>query len=295
MKAIARLTHLLLLIVILVTPVYSRAKMTRVIYPANDVHTDKRFDDVIEILHTALEKTKAKYGKYECIPSSTIVPKKRSIQELEQNAGEINVIWNPTSEEMEKKFLVIRIPLRKGLLGYRIPLIRKEDQSKFDQIKTEDDLKKFTVGQGIDWVDIPAYTSRGITVIQAPYVQLSAMLANNRFDMFPRGVGEILPEYEQYHELYPDIVIEKNLLIYYPFPYYFFFNPADRQLKERIEAGLNIMRKDGSFDAIFNKYYQVAIKQLNVKKRRLIKLSNPALPKDTPLDESDLWYAPHVR
>ncbi|MFZ6753322.1 hypothetical protein ACO0KY_08085 [Undibacterium sp. Dicai25W] len=196
MKAIARLTHLLLLIGVLITPVQSRAMTTRVVYPSNDVHTDRRFDDVIEILHTALEKTKAKYGKYECIPSSTIVPKKRSIQELEQNAGEINVIWNPTSEEMEKKFLVIRIPLRKGLLGYRIPLIRKEDQSKFDQIKTEDDLKKFTVGQGIDWVDIPAYTSRGITVIQAPYVQLSAMLANKRFDMYPRGVGEILPEYE---------------------------------------------------------------------------------------------------
>ncbi|MBC3860773.1 amino acid ABC transporter substrate-binding protein [Undibacterium jejuense] len=292
MIALSRFLKITLILLVFANPSLVLATTTRVTYPAGEIENDTRFNDVIEILRTALEKTRAKYGDFECGPSSSFVPKKRSVEDLERDDHSVNVIWNPTSEELERKFLVIRIPLRKGLLGYRIPLIRKEDQSKFDQIKTEEDLKKFTVGQGIDWNDIPVYKAHGIEVIQAPYAQLSKMLAGRRFDMFPRGVGELLGEYERYHEIYPEIAIEKNLAFYYQFPVYFFFNLKDQQLKERIETGLQIMRKDGSFDSIFNKYNMNAIEKLNLKGRRLIRLSNPVLPKNTPLNDASLWYSP---
>ena len=269
------------------------ATTTKVIYPAGEVENDARFNDVIEILQTALEKTKAKYGAFECVPSDSIAPKKRTIEELARDHHNVNIIWNPTSEELEKKFSVIRIPLRKGLLGYRVALIRKQDQSKFDQIKSEEDLRKFTVGQGIDWFDNSIYHAHHINVVQAPYGQLSKMLAGERFDFFPRGVGEILGEYERFRIAYPDLVIEKNLLLYYQFPFYFFFNQKDQLLRERIEAGLQMMRKDGSFDAIFYKYNMPAIEKLSLKGRRLIKLSNPFVPTMTPTDDPSLWYTPN--
>ena len=292
MILINRLICLFIILFTIATPFYAGAATTKVIYPAGEVENDTRYNDVIEILRTALEKTRSKYGDYECSASTSIVPKKRIIDDLGRDNRSINIIWNPTSDELEKKILAIRIPLRKGLLGYRIGLIRKEDQSKFDQIKTEDDLKKIIVGQGIDWSDNGVYHAHKINVVEAPYAHLGKMLSAGRFDMFPRGVGEILGEYAQYHASYPDIVIEKNLLLYYQFPYYFFFNPKDKQLKERVEAGLQLMRKDGSFDAIFNKYNMTSIDKLNLKGRRIIRLSNPLLPANTPIDDQNLWFTP---
>ncbi len=292
MSTLSSILRLALLLVLMVHALPSRAEGMKVIYPSGDIPNDTRFHDVIEMLHTALEKTRAKYGPYELIQNPEPMPKARYILELEQKQRSINVIWNSTSTELEQRFLPIRIPLRKGLLGYRICLIARENQNKIDQIKTLDDLKKFTIGQGIGWNDNAIYEAAGIEVTKAKYGQLFKMLTINRFDLFPRGVGEIFPEYEQNLEENPSLAVEKNLLLIYPFPYYFFFNREDQAVKNRVEAGLRIMKKDGSFDAIFKKYYQASIEKANLKGRRIIRLKNPLLPKETPLDDASLWYTP---
>jgi hypothetical protein len=269
----------------------ARGSGVRVVYPTGDIPNDPRFNDVIEILRTALEKTVPQFGPFELGPAPAPMPKARYLMDLEQQR-EINVVWNGTSEELEKRFTPIRIPLRKGLLGYRVCLISKENQGKIDQIKTVDDLKKFTVGQGLNWGDISIYESVGIEVIKAKYAQLFKMLSLGRFDLFPRGIGEIFPEYEINLKENSNLEIEKNLLLYYPWPYYFFFNNNDHELKKRVEAGLKIMQKDGSFDAIFNKYNRAAIEKANLRGRRIIRLNNPLLPKETPLNDPTLWFDP---
>ncbi|MFZ6774202.1 amino acid ABC transporter substrate-binding protein [Undibacterium sp. SXout7W] len=281
-----------LLVYLIFIPVITQAAVIKVIYSIGEAPNESRFNDVIEILCTALEKSRPQYGDYECLPYTKLVPKKRVLQELESAEHTINVAWNPTSIELEQRFATIRFPLRKGLLGYRVLLINKENQVKFNQIKTSDDLKKISFGQGVDWNDNAIFENHGIKVVQGKYSQLFKMLSANRFDGFPRGIGEILTEYEQNKAENPELMIEKNLLIYYPFPYYFFFNKQDQEIKERVEAGLRIMQKDGSFDAIFNKYYQDAITKLNMKSRRIIRLNNPHLPKDTPINDSKLWHIP---
>jgi Bacterial extracellular solute-binding proteins, family 3 len=288
---ILRLSQALLLL-LMAAALPSRAEGLKVIYPSGDIPNDTRFLDVIEMLRTALEKTKAQYGPYELIENPKPMPKSRYFLELEQPNRSVNVVWNSSTEELEQRFLPIRIPLRKGLLGYRICFITKENQSKIDQIKTPEDLKKITFGQGIGWNDNAIYEAAGIEVVKAKYSQLFKMLAINRFDLFPRGVGEIFPEYEQNMAENPALAVEKNLLIIYPFPYYFFFNRQDHALKNRVEAGLRIMKKDGSFDTIFKKYYQASIEKANLKGRRIIRLKNPLLPKNTPLDDASLWYTP---
>jgi Bacterial extracellular solute-binding proteins, family 3 len=273
---------------------YAHSEVMKVIYLSGDIPNDTRSDDVIEMLRTALEKTVPKYGPYELTQNPEIMPKNRYLLDLENGHPGISVVWNSTSEDMERRFLPIRIPLRKGLLGYRIGLINKAKQSKFDQVKTLEDLKRLSIviGQGTGWNDNLVYEAAGITLTKGRYAQLFKMLSANRFDLFPRGVGEIYPELQQNSAENPDLVVEKNLLIIYPFPFYFFFNHKDQAIKERVEVGLRIMQKDGSFDAIFNKYHHAAIEKANLKGRRVIRLNNPLLPKNTPLDDSSLWYDP---
>ncbi len=264
----------------------------KVVYPAGEIAGDTRYRDVIELLTTALEKTRPAFGAYTCQPSQRQVPKKRVIAELASDDRSINVLWNPGSAKLEQDFLTIKIPLRKGLLGYRVMLIRKDKQAMFENVRTLQDLKTIRFGQGTGWIDNTIFQHQDLPLVEAPYPQLFAMLDADRFDAFPRGVGEILDELEMQKEKFPNLTIEKNLLLYYPFPYYFFFNKKDAALKHRVETGLKIMLKDGSFDAIFLKYHQQAIQKLDLRNRRMITLTNPDLAPDTPLNDIRLWYKP---
>ncbi|MGQ0709485.1 MAG: substrate-binding periplasmic protein [Rhodoferax sp.] len=281
-----------LLLGVLLLPVAALSDATRVLYPANQTAHDNRFNDLIEILDTALKATVAEWGPYELAPSRNGMNEARYLAELKEGRNTVNVVWSSTSVEKEHDLLPLRIPLRKGILGYRIALIAKEKQALIDQIKTLDDLKKLKIGQGIGWGDVQLYESNGLAVTTSQYDNLFRMAAGGRFDLFPRGISEAFHEYDTYSKDNPNLAIEQNLLIYYPWPYYFFFHKSDTPLKERIEAGIRKMMKDGTFDAIFQKYNGAAIEKANLKHRRIIRVENKLLPKETPLNDASLWFDP---
>lgn len=263
---------------------------TVVVYPAPDSSIDQRFQPYIEILRTALDKTTAKYGPYHLRQGSQMSEARYLAQLLTNN---VNVAWSSTSEDKERQFRPIRIPLDRGLLGYRIMLIAKDTQARVDQIKTVRDLADFTIGQGLGWGDIAVYKLNGIPVQTANYETLFRMVEAGRFDLYPRGIGEVFREFDARTKSHPKLAIEQHLALYYPWPYYFFFNLKDKALAARVETGLRIMLEDGSFDALFQKYYGAAIQRAKLPYRRIIRLENPLLPKATPLNDASLWYVPH--
>jgi len=264
---------------------------TKVVYPAPENERDVRNNDLIEILTTALEKTIPEYGSFLIGPASQVMNEARQQDSLLRSIN-INVWWSSTTEEKEELFLPVRIPLRKGLLGYRISFIAKEKQSLIDNISTHDDLKDYTIGQGIGWGDVDVYRANNLQVAVANYENLFKMINYNRIDLFPRGIGEIFAEYKNNKDTLPNLAIEKNLLIYYPWPYYFFFNKSDSELARRVESGIRMMISDGSFDVIFQQYNSDAIKEANIESRRIIQIDNPFVPESTPLSDKSLWFNP---
>jgi hypothetical protein len=261
-----------------------------VVYPAYEQPNEVRFHDLLDILQAALKITVPQFGPYALEPSSLGMNEARYMIELGKGES-INIAWSSTSVTKETDFLPIRIPLRKGLLGYRVALIAKEKQAQIDAARTAEDLKKLMIGQGIGWGDVTLYRSNGFTVTESSYNDLFPQTTNGRVDLFPRGIGEVFDEFATHKERNPNLAIEKNLLIYYPWPYYFFFNKKDVALKNRIETGLRMMQKDGSFDALFRKHNDFAIKQANLKGRRIIRIQNDLLPPSTPMDPA-LWFDP---
>jgi ABC-type amino acid transport substrate-binding protein len=231
------------------------------------------------------------FGPYELLQSPILMNEARYMAEI-RDGKSVNIVWSSTSVEKERDLLPLRIPLRKGLLGYRVGFITKGNQAKIDKVKTLADLKTLTIGQGIGWGDVALYSANGIKVQTARYESLFKMANSGRFDIFPRGIGEIGPELAANSADNPDLVVEKNLLIYYPWPYYFFFNKADTALHNRVGRGIRKMMENGKFDAIFNKYNARAIQDANLKNRRIIQIENPGLPKDTPLNDVKLWFDP---
>ena len=268
------------------------ASSLQVTFPATESRTDTRFDDLKEILKTALDETVDTDGPYKLAASSRYVNEARYLAEIRDGGGEANVVWSSTSEQKERELLPIRFELRKGLLGYRVALIDGRRQAEFDRVRTFADVKKLTVGQGIGWGDVAVYQAAGVKVTTAPYEDLFRMVANDRFDLFPRGVGEAFREHAAHRKDLPELSVEQGLLLYYPWPYYFFCNRKDTALASRIERGLKRMRADGSFDRIFWKYNRAAIEQAGMKERRVIQIPNPLLPKDTPLGDARMWFDP---
>ena len=280
-----------LLGLVLLLPALCLAGPMMVIYPRMLSADDHHLDDSIALLYEALERTVPEYGPYVLKPSSEPMNEARYLQELRSGKA-ITIALSSTSVEKERDFLVVRIPLDKGLLSYRISLISKSAVNRINQVKTLDDLKKLTIGQGVGWGDVKVYQANGLNVVTNEYPALFPMVAASRFDLFPRGVNEYRGEFEQHVKANPNLAIDQHLLLYYPWPYYFFFNKSSPALRNRVEAGLRKMIRDGSFDKIFAQFHRDDIEKAHLRDRTIIRLKNPLLPKETPLNDPTLWLDP---
>ncbi len=274
----------------------SQAQVTDVIYPSPQSANDSRFNDLIDLLDKALQITTDKYGSYTLNPSANIMGEGRYLEQI-KSGKEVNIVYASTSSERENDLLPIRIPLRKGLLGYRLFLIDKNKQSDFSQVSNLYTLKSFTLGQGHDWGDLQVYRPQSFSIETASqYENLFKMLLKGRFDYFPRGVNEAWVEYDERIDQMPNLSVEKDLMLFYPWPYYFFVNKSDAELAKRVEEGLETMIDNGMFDEIFLKYHGQTIHSADMSNRRLFKVENPILPVNTPsLDDERLWYNPNVQ
>ncbi|MGQ5523832.1 amino acid ABC transporter substrate-binding protein [Chitinimonas sp. PSY-7] len=266
------------------------AEMTEVRYPGDAL----RYTAYVELLRTALDRTVSKYGAYTMYPTTMEMNEVRYFAEAEIG-NNIDVVWGASSIERETKLIPIRIPLEKGLLGYRIGLIRSDQQNKLSEVHTVKDLTQFKFGLGPGWGDIPIYRAAGFPITIAPYEDLFKMVNKAYIDFYSRGVNEIFPEYESMRSELSKLAVEQDLLLYYPYPFYFFVTPKNPKLATRIELGMNMMLADGSFDALFQKYYGSAIELANLGRRRIIQLTNPQLPPGTPLANKRLWFHPGTK
>ena len=208
--------------------------------------------------------------------------------------GRLEMFWNSSNAEKEAMFTPIRIPLYKGLLGNRIFIIHKDNQYKFDNIKTLEDLKKITIGQGKTWADTKILESNGLNVVKAnKYQSLFLMVDGGRFDAFSRGVHEPFGELASHPEL-KDLTVEKHLMLVYRMPFYLFVSKENKALAKDVENGLNLAIADGSFDQVFfnDPAVQDVMAKADMKNRHAIYLDNPTLSKETPLDRKELWFDP---
>jgi hypothetical protein len=235
-----------------------------------------------ELLDAALQRSIPRYGAYVERPFTEPMSPLRD--QKEGVTGElINIlIAEPGIPALDGGMIRVPIALDRGLHGTRIAFITKGSQGRFDNIKTVDDLRRFTVGQGVGWGDVKVYEHNRIQVETAPnYESLLNMLQFGRFDLFPRGAAEVAGEFAAYREQHPGLAIEQNLVIKYRFPQFFYVSRNAARVAERIVHGLMEMQHDGEFDAIFHKHFGRIIDDLKINQRVVIELDNPFLPPET--------------
>ncbi len=252
---------------------------------------DKRFEYPTEVLRRALERTKAEYGGYEIRRYPESLSRNRALAELE--LGKLTAFSAPTRPEWEHRAIPIRVPIRKGIMGYRLLLIRAADQDAFARVQAIGDLRKYRLGQGVQWSSAAAFRKHDFTVHgSTEYEALFAMLMHGRFDYFPRSLNEVYTEFDLRKSKFPDMRIERTLAIHMPLPYYFFVTPKRPDLAKRLSAGLMAMVADGGLDELFFRYHGASIARAGLKERRILSLTNPELPAETPLGNPAYWYRP---
>lgn len=253
---------------------------------------DVRFDYPLLLLEEAMERTVDRYGSYRIERYPESLTRKRVLALLVRD--EITVFEAATRREWEASAIPVRIPLRKGVIGYRVFFIREEDQKQFSMINSlEELLNNHRMGQGAQWSITQVFKRLDIDVVgSAEYEPLFKMLMAGRFDYFPRGINEVNREFSSRKEKYPTLKIEETLSLYLPLPTYFFVSPNRPELAKRIEIGLLSMLDDGTFDKIFMDYHGADIEEANLNSRKIFSLNNPNLSDETPFHRTELWYKP---
>ena len=258
----------------------------RVIYPLAESNRDTRTDYPLELLRLALDHSGVAY-KLE--PSQVPMQQTRSLRQLVKGEG-LDIAWSVTTRTRERELLPIRIPIDRGLIGWRVLLIRKNEQARMESIDSLAALAGLWAGQGHDWPDFDVLRANGLRVLASPtYEGLFAMLQHGRIDYFPRSIAEVGPELERHPRM--DLAIEKHLLLHYPSALYFFVKPGNRPLAEAVTRGLERAIADGSMAALFRQTYGSLAQDLDLRHRKVLELTNPDFPDDVPT-RPDLWFQP---
>lgn len=260
------------------------AEKLAVVYSREIPESDSRLEYPVRLLELALKKSGVEYD----IRSHTRpMPQGAALTRLAKAEG-VNVVWSMTSKDREEHLLPIRIPIDKGLFGYRVALVRQQNKGVLEHVKAVEDLRAFSAGQGHDWPDTAILRGNNLRVTTSTsYEGLFPMLQAGRFDYFPRSVLEVWDETAIAEK--QQLVVEDKLLLYYPAAIYYFVNKKDAALASVIETGLTRAQADGSFDALFFERFGDVIKRANMRNRTLITLNNPLLPPETPLARKALW------
>lgn len=292
--AVRRYVRRALVLLVLNVPA-TFAAAVEVVHPAPESAGDTRFEYYWQLLARALTVTEPDFGPYVLHSATSAMTERRALEELMTGSGKITVLVHGNVADYERQLLPVYFPLDKGLLGYRVFLIRSETQARLESVKGLGDLRQHSIGQGLNWGDVTILRNAGLTVVEGTsYEGLFAMLAAGRFELFSRGVVEIGEELAREKPDHPELMIEHNLLLYYRLTRYFYVcrSPEGEALARRISAGLERMLSDGSFDNMFQTFKAPFEHEISFHHRLLIEIDNPLQTPETPRNRPELWFDP---
>lgn len=223
-------------------------------------------------------------------PTAELIPQNRALRDLASRSRRLDVVWTETSTEREQQALPVRVPIFKGLYGWRLLLATPERATELREVRTPAQLRRFKLVQGLDWPDTRVLQANDLqVVVSASYDAMFRQVRLGRADAFPRSVEEIWWERDRYGQ---GLVVVPDICLHYPAAVYYFVAPTDAVLAAAIELGLDRLRANGDLDRLFLQYHGEDLARAQLGRRHVIELHNPLLPPQTPLNRPELWYRP---
>lgn len=271
--------NLILLITLCVTPFISNAANADkeiFTYMAPNGINDTRYLYEKQLLTLALDLTKAKYGDYKLLPSQPNISVKQT-ELLAKNGHFKNFFFKFSySDALANKLLAIPFPIDRGIAGYRVSLIAQSNQALLKNVKNIRQLKNKTIVQGVGWLDSNILSANGLSVFTiAKYNKMFEMIANERAELFFRGINEWLNEYKIMQTHQPNISYDKHIALHYALPRFFFTSQNNTKNAKRVQQGLLKAYQTGQLQTLWRSHYAKSIQASQLSTRHLIKLKNP--------------------
>jgi hypothetical protein len=233
------------------------------------------------LLQACINVTNEEYGPADVRVDNTDYPLAVDEANIFTHGADILITVAGNVKFKDKQKLVIPQPLTKGLLGYRLLLVRDESLTTFTQINKCQQLQALSIGIPHTWADADLFRHNRYKVVeQGSLDDLFMLLNNGTFDYVALGVNEIEEIFK--HRAVPigGISIEPSLMFYYPFPLVFYVNPRKPILAERIDKGLKSIGSSGEHETLFCQHHGNVAQRLNLRNRKIFTLTNPMLPDD---------------
>lgn len=192
----------------------------------------------------------------------------------------INTVHFGTSQDREDKLLAAYVPIYLGTTGLRLFMVLNENLPALESVRSMDDLRKFSMGQGLGWPDTKILIENGFSVSDGRYNTLHKMLDAKRFDLYPRAFWQILGEWRWMKEQAPNIKVSPEIGLYYSQPIYFFFAPGEPELRDAIQTGLERVYSNGLMFELLKNHPETApsFHLIDLRKLRVILGTNKNLP-----------------
>lgn len=233
----------------------------------------------VELLQACLTITSNDYGFSELTVDNTDYPDANDEGAVFNRGTDVlvTVAGNTKFENQDK--IASTSPLTKGLLGFRLLMVRRESINQFAQISKIEELKKLCFGVANTWADAQMFRQNDCVVFEdGGFEDMFTNLKSGKCDYITLGANEIEAAFSAQVTEQDNIHIEPTTLIFYPFPLVFYFNANKPELSQRVEQGLQRLQNNGQFEALFHKHHGNVVERLSLNKRKIFALNNPALP-----------------
>jgi hypothetical protein len=247
---------------------------------------DHRYQYTYDLLSLIISAT-PEFGDTKIQISPTYMTRNRTVKEL--IAGNlINVMAEAPKPEWDKNLIVIPIPIRKGIQGFRVFIIESKNKQIMTAVNKLEDLLALPTGSGENWSTKMAMENAGFNVVTGTsYEGLFSMLTNERFLSFGRGINEAYDEVESRKKAYPGLIVDEHVLLHIPLATYFYISPKKPEIAERINVGLLRIIESGVFDDFFYENYCKDLLKAKINERKTFKISNHYISNSRLLSQVD--------
>lgn len=239
-----------------------------------------------EVIQRALEVTELEFGPF--IFEEVVLSMNADRMLKSTSKGElINIAIMPANKEWDSVAIPIRIPVRMGLLNYRLLVVNNEDLPKFEKINTLDELNKFSAGLLKNWITTKIYQVNSLNVTKVSNLNsLFLMLHKRRIDYIPRTIYEVYDDLNNQNVEEDNLVIEPNIVLHIPMHAFIYVSQTNPRLAKRFQRGLSKLLESGELKDILYKYYGAEILKAKLKQRKVIYIENPNYDFESITDDS---------
>lgn len=250
----------------------------------------------VELLQACLSVTEKDFGAGNLHVDNTDYPLAEDEGAVFEQGTDILVTVAGNVKFSSKPKIIIEKPLAKGLLGFRLLLVRADSLDFFKQIKIAKQLQEISIGIPKTWSDAELFRHNDYAVVEdGTFEELLPRLKSKAFEYAALGANEIEEFVDARVAAQDGVFIEPTLMLYYPFPLVFYIHRAKPDLARRVADGLQIIMANGEHERLFVKHHGDVVARLQLHKRTVFHLHNAAMPQSMAAFTSPLLHRETAR